>query len=142
MLPETDQIMENNVIKTFAFFDLEATGLPQYEFFKTKITELSLVACSKDHLLHTPRNQLPRVLHKMSLCFNPIKMISPEATKITALDNFLLEDVNSLNSNAGTALLSFLNHLQQPVCLVAHNGDFFDFPLLQKEFKRLKLVFI
>ena len=31
-------------------------------------------------------------------------------------------------------VLCFLQQLQQPVCLIAHNGDKFDFPLLKKQF--------
>lgn len=132
--------MDHNDIKTFAFFDLETTGLPALEFNKTKITELSLIACSKEHLLNAPLNQLPRVLHKISLCFNPMKMITPESTRITALDNYLLEKEKSLDINSGNCLLAFLNHLQHPVCLVAHNGNSFDFPILKREFKRLGMV--
>lgn len=62
-------------IKTFAFFDLETTGLPELENFKTKITEISIVACSKKHFLETMPKKMPRVLHKLSHCFNPCNLI-------------------------------------------------------------------
>lgn len=73
-----------NNFKTFVFFDIEATGLPDHEFNKTKITELALIACSKVELLKTDgKRKVPRVLHKLTICVNPRKMISPESTKIT-----------------------------------------------------------
>lgn len=66
-------------IKTFAFFDMETTGLSTM----AKITEISFVACSKDGFLKTPAGQLPRVLHKLSLCMNPMRNISGEAQGLT-----------------------------------------------------------
>ena len=70
-------------INTFAFFDLETTGLPELEFFKTKITEFSLVACSKNQILSSSKNEIPRVLHKLSFCVNPQKQISLASSEIT-----------------------------------------------------------
>lgn len=72
-------------INTFAFFDLETTGIPDFEFNKTKITEISIVACRKERLLAAKNGEIPRVHHKLTLCFNPCKLISPEATKISGL---------------------------------------------------------
>lgn len=72
-------------INTFAFFDLELTGLPAHEFNKTKITEISIVACRKERLLAVKNGEIPRVNHKLTLCFNPCKTISLEATKISGL---------------------------------------------------------
>lgn len=117
-------------IKTFAFFDLETTGIPDLEFFKTKITELSIIACPVSQFLELP---LPRVQHKLTLCFNPWKRISEKSTEITGLTNELLEHENKFDKNAMNLLESFLLQLQQPVCLIAHNGDKFDFPLLKKQ---------
>lgn len=63
--------------------DLETTGLPDIEFNKTKITEICIVAASKDSILNTEKNDLPRVLNKLSFCVNPFKQISSESTRIT-----------------------------------------------------------
>lgn len=130
-------------IKTIAFFDLETSGLPQYEFNRTKITELSLIACSVEHIRRSSPSdgvRVPRVLHKLSLCVNPFRMIDPESTRITGLDNFALEHEHTFDANAGALLVHFVRQLQAPVCLLAHNGDGFDFPLLRKELDRVGVV--
>lgn len=72
-------------IKSYAFFDLETTGLPETEFNKTKITEICLVASSKENILVTEKNHLPRVLSKLSFCINPVRQISYESTQMTGL---------------------------------------------------------
>lgn len=120
-------------IKTFAFYDLETTGLPDLEFYKTKITELSIVACSVDHLLEGSID-VPRIQQKLTLCFNPFKRIDLKATEITGLTNELLENEKKFDKNAMNLLECFLFQLQQPVCLIAHNGDKLDFPLLKKQY--------
>lgn len=138
-------------IKSFVFLDIEATGLPceylhnrlfmicksnydfsGYEFNKTRITEISLVACSSSHL-QSSINGLPRVLHKLTLCMYPSKRISSEAEEMTGLTNELLEQENKFTNNTAETIFSFLKNLQQPCCLVAHNGLRFDFPILKKE---------
>lgn len=130
---------KGSFIRTFAFFDLETTGLPEFEFFKTKITELSVVAVSVDHFLEC--KDIPRVQHKLTLCFNPFKRIDLKATEITGLDNDLLEHQKKFDKNAMNLLECFLFQLQQPVCLIAHNGDNFDFPLIKKQCEVLNASF-
>ncbi|CAO1317593.1 unnamed protein product [Diamesa tonsa] len=130
-------IADKEEIATYVFFDLETSGLPELEFYRTKITEISLVACSVDHLLSTFKENIPRVLHKLTLCFNPYKRIQLEASAITGLTNELLEQDNKFDTNAMTMIECFINKLQQPVCLIAHNGNKFDFPLLKKQYDLL-----
>lgn len=125
-----------SAIKTLAFLDLETTGLPDLEFFKTKITELSIIACPVDHFLSDVR--YPRVLHKLTLCFNPYKRIDLKSTEVTGLSNELLEFENKFDKNALKTIEYFLNQLQQPVVLIAHNGNNFDFPLLKKHYDKLE----
>ncbi|KFB50546.1 AGAP006662-PA-like protein [Anopheles sinensis] len=126
-------------IKSFVFFDLETTGLPEYEHFKTKITELSMVACSREHLLECV-NELPRVLHKLSLCFNPSRLITVGASQATGLYNDLLEKEGKFDGSAGEMVKHFLDRLQKPVCLVAHNGNRFDFILLKQHMLRIGVM--
>ena len=137
MANDNEVIVDKEEIATYVFFDLETSGLPELEFYRTKITEISLVACSVDHLLSTFKENIPRVLHKLTLCFNPYKRIQLEASAMTGLTNELLEQDNKFDTNAMTMIECFINKLQQPVCLIAHNGNKFDFPLLKKQYDLL-----
>lgn len=56
------------------------------------------------------------------------------------LDNFLLENENKFDENFVKLLSHFLLQLPQPVCLVAHNGDEFDFPIIQRQLKTLNMT--
>lgn len=68
-------------ISTFVFFDIETTGLLTCDI--PKITELAFTACMRDHLLKANKNEVPRVVHKLLLPFNPQKVIHPDSTRIT-----------------------------------------------------------
>lgn len=69
-------------IKSFVFFDIETSGLP-YQGSQIKMTELSFVACSKEHILNTKLNDLPRVLYKLSFCVNPCRRMQCESSIIS-----------------------------------------------------------
>ncbi|CAH0718011.1 unnamed protein product, partial [Brenthis ino] len=129
-----------NAIATYVFFDLETTGLPRQEHNKTKITELSLVAVKKEHLLDSPEQKVPRVQNKLTLCLNPQKMIQDETTTITGLNNDLLEHQSPFNENAFRVINGFLNILKKPICLVAYNGNWFDFPILKRQLDNLNVT--
>lgn len=118
--------------KTLAFIDLETNGLLGLDPSQTKITQLSISACSVDHILELKDfNEIPRVRHNLSICCNPRKLIKNDCSEVTGLTNELLEHEKKFDQNAVDLLNSFLNHLQQPICLVAHNGKRFDYPLLR-----------
>lgn len=120
---------------SFVFFDLETTNLP---FLKPpKITEISLIACSRQHLLNTRHGKLPRVLHKQTFCLNPQRMIHPNASEISGLDNDLLEHESKFDEGTAKLIELFLRRLQAPTCLVAHNGNRFDFVLLKTQLESL-----
>lgn len=119
-------------IGSFVFFDLETTGL--FTPAKSpKITEISLIACSSQHLLETTLGELPRVLHKQTFCLNPRRTIDHGASKVSALYNDMLENESKFDGNIVQLMVLFLQRLQGPTCLVAHNGDRFDFIVLKKE---------
>lgn len=126
-----------NAIATYVFFDLETTGLPRQEHNKTKITELSLIAVNKEHLLDSSGRKVPRVQNKLTLCLNPQKMIQDESTTITGLSNDLLEYQSPFNENAFNVINGFLDILKKPICLVAYNGDSFDFPILKRQLEKI-----
>lgn len=51
---------------------------------------------------------------------------------VLELSNDLLKDESPFSQETAKLINSFLHHLKQPICLVAHNGFYFDFPILQK----------
>ncbi|CAH0596852.1 unnamed protein product [Chrysodeixis includens] len=124
-------------IETYVFIDLETTGLPKHESNQTRITELSMVAVSRDHVMKATPEELPRVLNKFTKCFNPERPINPKSAEITGLSNDLLKNETTFNQKVCNAINSYLDLFQKPVCLVAHNGHGFDFPILKNHFEKL-----
>ena len=135
-------------IKTLVYFDIEATGLKNSG--RPRITELSLVAVStrdvldlQSNLMNCTESQieaekiLPRIINKLTICAYPMAIIRPEVSEITGLDNYNLSGQASFNIQTGELLNCFLAHLPGPICLVAHNGDQYDFPLLKAELKKI-----
>jgi hypothetical protein len=70
-------------LQTLVFLDLEATGL-MTAIHKPKITEMTMIAvhCSEFRQAHLSSN-MPRIINKLTLCFNPIKTITHKAMEIT-----------------------------------------------------------
>jgi len=137
-------------IRTLVYFDLEATGLRSSG--KPRISELSLVAVKVEDVLelqttiteHLARvgssgveNLKPRVLNKLTICVYPMATIMPVVSNITGLDNYNLTDQARFDKNTVDMINSFLLRLPSPVCLVAHNGDNYDFPLLKAELEKV-----
>ncbi|CAB3244924.1 unnamed protein product [Arctia plantaginis] len=124
-------------IRTYVFLDLETTGLPREELNKTKIIELSMVIVKRRHILETLAGHLPRVQHKLTMCFNPGRMIYPGASQASGLDNDLLEYETCFNIEVFNTIKSLLACQEKPLCLVAENGHAFDFPILKNHFQKL-----
>ena len=139
-------------IKTLVYFDLEATGLKNSG--RPRITELSFVAVNsmdvlelksklKMHLREGKTDVdsiLPRIMNKLTVCVYPMAIIRPEVSKITGLDNYNLSGQSMFERKTGELLNSFLAHLTPPLCLVAHNGDKYDFPLLKAELGKVGIT--
>lgn len=113
------------------------TGLPKYELNKSRITELSMVAVSRDHVVETRPGALPRVVSKFTKCFNPKRMIYPIGAEFTGLCNDLLENETAFNLNVFNTIKNYLELFRKPVCLIAENGNVCDFPILKNHFEKL-----
>ncbi|XP_043934847.1 three prime repair exonuclease 2-like [Protopterus annectens] len=125
---------------TYIFIDLESTGLPGDQ---PKITEICLIAVNRyclENIEYTdgiPSKQpcFPRVVDKLCICIDPNKLITPNVSKITGLTNNILQGSKKkqFSSDVAQLLKSFIERQEQPVCMVAHNGYNYDFPLLKVE---------
>ncbi|KAK9886836.1 hypothetical protein WA026_018486 [Henosepilachna vigintioctopunctata] len=120
-------------IFNFAFLDLETTGLPSNEYNKTKITELSIAVVESNHIR---LGVYPRIRNKLNLCFNPSKIVNPIVTELTGLANDILENQTYFSQNVVNIINEFLNLQKKPICLVAHNGNKFDYPILQADINK------
>ncbi|XP_041448329.1 three-prime repair exonuclease 1 [Drosophila obscura] len=150
-----EQCEDQPKISTFAVLDLETTNLPSYNYNRVGITEMCIYAFEaallkekgkekgyEGNKVHVPSLPLPpRVLHKLNVLFQPSMMVHPDAERTTGLNNYILERESKLDENSGQMILNFLKHLPSPVCLVAHNGWDFDFPIVRKAFANLNLEF-
>ena len=114
---------------TFVFFDTETTGLPTTH--SPRITELSFCAVERSQFLNASPSSPPRVTNRLNICIDPIREIEPAASKISGLSNESLELQSRFNEETALLLTGFLKRLKGPVCLVAHGGESFDFPLLK-----------
>ena len=130
-------------IKTLVYFDIEATGLKSSG--RPRICEISLVAVNTQDVLKSKKDDtqycevkfLPRIVNKLTLCIFPMAVIVPLVSDLTGLDNYNLSGQSTFNKNTGELIKNFLSCLPTPVCLVAHNGNAYDFPLLKAELDKL-----
>ena len=133
-------------VRTLVYFDIEATGLKSSG--KPRICELSLIAVNVQDVLEMTENvenraiesktfqvrkRLPRIMNKLTLCVYPMATIVPLVSDITGLDNYNLTGQSKFDMQTVNLINSFLLLLPPPVCLVAHNGNDYDFPLLIAE---------
>ncbi|CAB3232591.1 unnamed protein product [Arctia plantaginis] len=124
-------------IASYVFFDIETTGLPYQERNQTKITELSFVAASRNDLEKASIGKKP-YFSKLILLFNPQRRIHPDSSAITGLTNEMLKNAPIFRDMAET-IISFLSELPKPVCLIAHNGNTFDYKILLAEFRDINM---
>ncbi|KAJ8704797.1 hypothetical protein PYW08_012117 [Mythimna loreyi] len=124
-------------IETYVFFDLETTGLIEGKDVPS-ITELGMLAVKRKHFLETRPDQELRVQHKFRMCFNPHRPLSDKSVELSGLTNELLEQEPELNAEAVDAISSFINCLQKPLCLIAHKGLKYHFPVLKYHLRRIE----
>ena len=151
LLTSPSQAMQD--IKTFVYFDIEATGLKSSG--RPRVCEMSLIAVNSSDILDlhkTLMNSLsektkedtpiqvesfyPRIINKLTLCVYPMATIVPCVSSMTGLDNYNLSEQSLFDENIGNLLNIFLSCLPSPVSLVAHNGNHYDFPLLKAEMEK------
>ncbi|XP_011637538.1 three-prime repair exonuclease 1 isoform X1 [Pogonomyrmex barbatus] len=119
-------------IKTFIFFDLETTGLIK-EKIMPRITEIALVAVSRESIFNCNKNSIPRLLSKLVLPVNPQTMIPPIVEDMTKLYNDDMQLVQPFEIEVYELIISFLQRFSPPICFVAHNGNKFDYPIFLAE---------
>lgn len=118
--------------RTLVFMDLESTSVFPEELRKNiNITEVCFISIHIDRFNEKARP--PRVFNKLTLCVQPKTSISPTAMNMTGLDNLNLECQQKFTSATANLLVSFFGQHEGPICLLAHNGSNFDFPLLKAE---------
>ena len=142
-------------LRTIVYFDIEATGLKNSG--RPRICELTFLAVNTSDVLelnekmkeHYTKGKikdslflsellLPRIVNKLTLCIYPMATIVPLITDMTGLDNYNLSAQSKFDRSTGDMINNFLSFLPSPVCLVAHNGNAYDFPLLKAEMKNAK----
>ena len=79
-------------------------------------------------------------MNKLTVCVYPMAIIRPEVSEITGLDNYNLSGQATFDRETGELLNSFLARLTPPLCLVAHNGNKYDFPLLKAELEKVGIT--
>lgn len=125
---------EQRNISTYVFLHLNTTCLPKEG--ECRVTELCLLAVNKNDL--HKNSEFPRVTNKLVLCLNPEREILHKATEISYLTNEKLIHQQSFTPKPASQIKFFLKHLEEPVCLVAHYGNGFDFPVLKDELMRVR----
>lgn len=115
--------------KTLAILDLETTSLPSRN--KTvKITELCIWACP----INSPKQW--RLIDKLLLQINPgITKIEETPSMLTNLTNDDLKVKQPFDASTTELIKLFLKRQQTPILLIAHNGAYFDFPILMQHFE-------
>ncbi|XP_077983028.1 three prime repair exonuclease 2-like [Glandiceps talaboti] len=123
-------------IKTFVFVDVETTDLISHNKPMPRITEIAMVAVHRKALVSL---EDIRLKDKLLLCVDPITEINRRASEITQLSNDILkgQEKQEFNTNILITIRHFIKRQSPPVCLVAHNGDTFDFKVLKSELERL-----
>jgi DNA polymerase III epsilon subunit-like protein len=115
-LTSPSQAMQD--IKTFVYFDIEATGLKSSG--RPRVCEMSLIAVNSSDILDLHKilmNSLsektkddthiqvesfyPRIINKLTLCVYPMATIVPCVSSMTGLDNYNLSDQSLFDENIG-----------------------------------------
>ncbi|MEN2498954.1 MAG: nucleic acid binding [Marteilia pararefringens] len=99
--------VNKRIPKILMFMDFETTSLKD-----PQPTELSLIAININDLFNCKNEQIPRILNKLSVCFNPEKQVDPDAEKITGLSRKLLRESPKVDKRALAMIRDYINSMQ------------------------------
>ena len=88
-----------------------------------------------------PSPKIPRFLvwkASLTLCIYPMAIVVPLVSDLTGLDNYNLSGQSNFNKTTVDLINTFLSSLPSPVCLTAHNGNAYNFPLLTAELTKIR----
>lgn len=116
-----------NMFKTYVFIDFETTGLHD----NPEVTEFCALAIDRDY----PE----RIRNKLVICCRPpTKRIEPDAETITGIRTSMVSKCIAFSECFDT-IYHFLSGLPQPICMLAHNGDNYDYKILDRELPQLNV---
>ena len=117
----------NDEVQTYVFVDLETSSLRN-----AKITEICMIAIFKSSFFEAEHQQFPRVQDKLLLVLDPECSIDPYASKISGLstDTIVANAKPAFDQLTAWTIAQFLDQQSGTICLIAHNGDNFDFSIL------------
>jgi DNA polymerase III epsilon subunit-like protein len=127
---------------SYVFLDLETTGIITTEDPTCRITELSMWGIEREQFLNCNGNKMPRITNRLNMCVDPSKEIHPMAATKSKLDNLNLSHQSPFDEDVANTVLSFLNRLKKPMCMIAHYGFKFDFPILKSEIANVGKVLL
>ncbi|XP_077990749.1 three-prime repair exonuclease 1-like isoform X2 [Glandiceps talaboti] len=114
---------------------METTGFPDRSGLPNA-TEVALIAVPRNSLTKASHDKTrPRIQDKLVLCLTPSRLISRRAMQLTGLTKGRLQRYGR-DPPDDVFLLSlrcFLLRQTPPICFVAHNGNNFDYRILQQE---------
>ncbi|XP_022830327.1 three prime repair exonuclease 2-like [Spodoptera litura] len=120
-------------VATYVFVDLQSNCVPKSNK-EIEITELCMLAIKHSHIVKNKDVNDPRIQHKLQMCFNPKSSLHENASE-TGLTKNLLKNEATLNMEVCQLIKAFIEGLEAPVCLVAHDGFKFHYPLLVHHLK-------
>ena len=125
----TTNVSNSNATDVFVFADIETTGL-----INPQITEICLIAVHKDSILASAEEKMPRIQDKLVLVIEPECAIEQTAARISGLTNALIQKSVKppFDYNTAWTIAQFLQQQSGTICLVAHNGNRFDYPCIRR----------
>ncbi|XP_070534098.1 three-prime repair exonuclease 1-like isoform X2 [Ptychodera flava] len=133
-------IMKPQRMKTFVFVVIETTSLIEDDGSLPDVIELAFLAITRDEIKRKSQmNGLkPRVTNSLVLCMSPEKKIKDSTRALHKIDKQDVAAFRSMDKGTCSIIRKFLKRLPKPVCLVAHNGREFQFPILKHEFEKIQ----